>query len=107
MEKVMFDVPNFDLPFNAILGWPSLAKFMASTHYAYMVVKMPSPKGPITVPIDMEGVVRCVELVHITAVTDQPPHALGPQEHAPWMLTLPRPSRWPGPSTPNRNSRSS
>ena len=75
MEKVTFDVADFDLRYNAILGRPSLAKFMASTHYAYMVVKMPSPQGPITVPIDMKGVVRCVELVHTVVVVDQSPHA--------------------------------
>ena len=42
-EKVTFDVPNFNLPYNAILGRPSLAKFMVSAHYAYMVVKMSGP----------------------------------------------------------------
>src|SRR5438128_4598300 len=75
MKKVTFNVADFGFPYNAILGRPVLAKFMASTHYAYMVVKMPGPKGPITVPIDMEGTVKCVELVHIVAVADQPPHA--------------------------------
>ena len=71
---VTFDVPHFEIPYNAILGRPSLAKFMVSAHYAYMVIKMPGPQGPITVPIDMEGAMRCVELVHTAAVTDQPPH---------------------------------
>src|SRR5438105_314835 len=69
-EKVTFNVADFDLPYNAILGWPALAKFMASTHYAYMVVKMPGPKGPISVPIEVKGAMKCVELVHTTAVTD-------------------------------------
>src|SRR6266508_482040 len=72
-EMVTFDVPHFEIPYNAILGWPSLAKFMASAHYAYMVIKMPSPQGLISVPIDMEGAVRCVELVHTAAIVDQPP----------------------------------
>ena len=40
---VTFDVPHFEIPYNAILGRPSLAKFMVSAHYAYMVVKMPGP----------------------------------------------------------------
>ena len=66
---------DFDLPYNTILGRPSVAKFMASTHYAYMVVKMSGPQGPISVPIDMKGAIRCVELVHTTVVTDQTPHA--------------------------------
>ena len=72
-KMVTFDVPHFEIPYNAILGRPSLAKFMVSAHYAYMVIKMPGPQGPITVPIDMEGAVWCVELVHTAAVTDQPP----------------------------------
>src|SRR5206468_3913711 len=73
-EMVTFDVPHFEILYNAILGRPSLAKFMVSAHYACMVIKMPGPQGPITVPIDMEGAVRCVELVHTTVVADQPPH---------------------------------
>ncbi len=73
-EMVTFDVPQFEIPYNAILGRPSLAKFMVSVHYAYMVIKMPGPQGPISVPIDMKGAVRCVELVHAAAVIDQPPH---------------------------------
>ena len=71
---VTFDVPHFEIPYNAILGRPSLAKIMVSAHYAYMVIKMPGPQGPITVPIDMESAMRCVELVHTAAVADQPPH---------------------------------
>src|SRR5207237_9510074 len=72
-EMVTFDVPHFEIPYNAILGRPSLAKFMVSAYYAYMVIKMPGPQGPITVPIDMEGAMRCVELVYTAAVADQPP----------------------------------
>src|SRR5438105_8709028 len=81
-EMVTFDVPCFKLPYNAILGRPSLARFMASAHYAYMVVKIPGPQGPITVPLDLKGTVCCVELVHAAAVTDQPPHTPEQQEHA-------------------------
>src|SRR6266508_1191666 len=72
-EMVTFDVPHFEIPYNAILGRPSLAKFMVSAHYAYMVIKMLGSQGPITVPIDMEGAVRCAELVHTAVVVDQPP----------------------------------
>ncbi len=34
-ERVMFDVADFPLPYNGILGRPALAKFMAASHYAY------------------------------------------------------------------------
>src|SRR5438128_12416545 len=70
---VTFGVPHFEIPYNAILGRPLLAKFMVSAHYAYMVIKMPGPQGPITEPIDMEGAMWCVELAHTTTVVDQLP----------------------------------
>lgn len=44
-----------------ILGYPALAKFMALTHHAYNVVKMPGPKGVITIQADLEDAVQCIE----------------------------------------------
>ena len=40
-----FYVTDFDTAYHAILGRPALAKFMAVPHYAYLVMKMPSPAG--------------------------------------------------------------
>ena len=37
---------------------------MAVAHYAYMVVKLPGPKGTLTVPVDREGAMKCAELAH-------------------------------------------
>ena len=34
-ELMDFDIARIDLPYNAILGYPALAKFMAATHPAY------------------------------------------------------------------------
>src|SRR5215216_181655 len=31
-ELIDFDIARIDLPYNAILGYPALAKFMAATH---------------------------------------------------------------------------
>lgn len=45
----VFDVAPFDLPYNAILRCPALAKFMADVHYAYSVLKIPGPSGIISV----------------------------------------------------------
>ena len=42
-ENITFDVAEFDLPFNAILGRPAMAHFMIATHYAYLVAKLPGP----------------------------------------------------------------
>ena len=80
-EKVVFDVADFDLPYNAILGRPALAKFMAVAHYAYMVVKLLGPKGTLTVPVDREGAMKCAELTHKVeaAAAECPEHAPEPE----------------------------
>ena len=51
-ERVTFDVADFPLPYNGILGPPALAKFMAASHYAYNILKMPCPISVISVPGD-------------------------------------------------------
>ena len=40
-----FYVADFNTAYHIILGRPTLAKFMAIPHYAYLVLKMPSPAG--------------------------------------------------------------
>ena len=45
VEHINFYVADFDTANHAILGRPALAKFMAVPHYAYLVLKMPSPDG--------------------------------------------------------------
>ena len=40
-ERIVFDVVDLPLPYNAIPGCPALAKFMAASHYAYNTWKMP------------------------------------------------------------------
>ena len=44
-ELVDFDIARIGLPYNAILGYPALAQFMAATHPAYNLMKMPRSKG--------------------------------------------------------------
>jgi len=46
---VNFVVADFDRTYHAILGRPSLTKFMAVPHYSYLVLKMPTEKGVLTV----------------------------------------------------------
>jgi hypothetical protein len=43
-EFLRFEVANFDCGYNAIIGRPRLAKFMAIPHYMYMILKMPGPQ---------------------------------------------------------------
>jgi hypothetical protein len=48
-EKLEFEVMDWPSQYHAILGWPTFAKFMAVPHYAYLALKIPGPKGVITV----------------------------------------------------------
>jgi hypothetical protein len=58
-EFLKFEVASFDYWYNAIIGKPGLAKFMAIPHYSYMILKMPGPQGIITVRADFQGTVEC------------------------------------------------
>nr|XP_020171217.1 uncharacterized protein LOC109756792 [Aegilops tauschii subsp. strangulata] len=55
-ELIDFDVAHIDIPYNAILGHPSLAKFMAATRHGHNVLKMPGCSGIITVAYDEKDV---------------------------------------------------
>jgi hypothetical protein len=48
-EKLEFEVMDWPSQYHAILGHPAFAKFMAVPHYAYLTLKIPGPKGTITV----------------------------------------------------------
>ena len=50
---------NLESPYHVILGRPALAKFMAVPHYAYLKMKMPGPKGIITIAGDYEKSIAC------------------------------------------------
>jgi hypothetical protein len=51
-EMLMFEVASFDIRYNCILGRPFLLKFMAIIQIAYATMKMPGPKGVITIKAD-------------------------------------------------------
>jgi hypothetical protein len=42
-------VVDISSPYHALFGRPTLAKFMAVPHYAYLKMKLPGPRGVITV----------------------------------------------------------
>jgi hypothetical protein len=44
-KYIKFEVADFETSYHAILGRPTIAKFMAVPHYTYLVLKMPSPAG--------------------------------------------------------------
>jgi hypothetical protein len=58
-ETLTFEVASFDIGYNCILGRPFLLKFMAVIHMAYATIKMPGPKGVITLKSDQRDVVAC------------------------------------------------
>jgi hypothetical protein len=51
-EMLIFEVASFDIGYNCILGRPFLLKFMAVIHTTYATVKMPDPRGVITLKSD-------------------------------------------------------
>ena len=58
-ENVCFEVADFETAYHAILGRPALAKFMAVPHYTYMMMKMPGPRGVISLWSDVKQAVTC------------------------------------------------
>jgi hypothetical protein len=48
-ETLTFEVVGFRGTYHAVLGRPCYAKFMAIPNYTYLKIKMPGPKGVITV----------------------------------------------------------
>ena len=61
-ELIDFDIALIDLPYNAILGYPALAQFMAATHPAYNHMKMPGSKGILTVAGDTKEALAALKL---------------------------------------------
>jgi hypothetical protein len=66
-KNVQFDVAEVNLPFNAIIGRPALHRFMAIAHYGYLVLKMSSPVGVLTVRGNRPAVLATVEKLHALA----------------------------------------
>jgi hypothetical protein len=59
MEYLSFEVADFKSSNHAILGRSMLARFMAIPHYTYIVLKMPAPKGVLTVYDDLLISFKC------------------------------------------------
>jgi hypothetical protein len=48
VEFISFIVVDFEGTYHAILGRPALAKFMAIPHYVYLMLKMPTQHGVLS-----------------------------------------------------------
>jgi hypothetical protein len=49
MKNLQYEVVNFKITYNAFLERPTLSKFIAIPHYAYLVLKMTGPHSVISV----------------------------------------------------------
>ncbi|KAK1618018.1 hypothetical protein QYE76_023535 [Lolium multiflorum] len=58
-ENIEFEVVDLVSPYHALLGRPALTKFMAVPHYGYLKMKLPGPKGVITVAGDYRRSMEC------------------------------------------------
>ena len=82
-ERIVFDVAEIPLPYNGILGHLALAKYMAASHYAYNMLKMPGPMNIITFTSEKkDALIRTDQLyreaVAAAAVKAPAPAAEGP-----------------------------
>jgi hypothetical protein len=58
-EMLTFEVASFNIEYNYILGRPFLLKFMAVIHTVYPTIKMPGPRGAITLNSDQRDALAC------------------------------------------------
>jgi hypothetical protein len=58
-EHLQFKEADFKTVYNTFLGWPTITKFMAVSHYAYLVLKMPGQHGVISIRGDIKHAYNC------------------------------------------------
>jgi hypothetical protein len=58
-KSIQFEVADFETAYNAFLGQPALTKFMAISHYTYLVLKIPGPCGVISIRGDVKRAYDC------------------------------------------------
>ena len=83
-KLIDFDVAHIRLPYNAVVAYPTLAKFMAVTHHGYNVLKMPRSGGVIMVPCEERDAVCSLEhAFQVAAIDDPDSRSEGPPEAIP------------------------
>ena len=58
-KTLTFEVLGFHGTYHAILGRPCYAKFMAVPNYTYLKLKMPGPRGVITIGTSFQRAYEC------------------------------------------------
>ena len=59
VEYITFIVADFNGTYHTILGRPSLAKFMAIPHYVYLLLKMLTERGVLTLRGSIQAAYNC------------------------------------------------
>ena len=80
-EELIFDIVPFRSGYHALLGRTTFAKFNAVPHYAYLKLKMPGPRGVITVNGNTERSLRTEE--HTAALAAEVQSSLSRQFSSP------------------------
>jgi hypothetical protein len=72
-EMLMFEVESINIGYNCILKRPFPFKFMADICTAYATMKMPGPKGIITIKADQLNALACenASLLHAGRFSDK------------------------------------
>jgi hypothetical protein len=71
-EYIKFEVVDFETLYHAILSRTAIAKFMAVPHYTYLVLKMPSPAGVLSLQGDLKISFDCdTEDVELAATNQE------------------------------------
>jgi hypothetical protein len=73
---IKVEVVDFETSYHAILGGPVITKFMAVPHYTYLVLKMPSPAGVLSLQWDLKISFDCDTEAVEQATTNQVPNAM-------------------------------
>jgi hypothetical protein len=58
-KTLTFEVVGFHRTYHAVLGRPCYVKFMAVPNYTYLKLKIPGPKGVITVGTSFQRAYEC------------------------------------------------
>jgi hypothetical protein len=102
-EMLIFEVASFNIGYNCILGRPFLLRFMAVIHTAYTTIKMPSPKGVITLKSDQRDALVCENVVRFSIKEAQSLTAKVAKTHGggtPARILTPGPLAGDTPKTP-------
>jgi hypothetical protein len=106
-EYIKFEVEDFETSYHVILGRPAIAKFMAVPHYTYLVLKMSSPAGVLSLQGDLKISFDCdTEVVELTT-TNQVPNTMmeihvASKKLAPTKLKIPEKTDTANKSQPSK-----